>query len=153
MAIRRTLAALILGSALVAHPAVAQAGGSVSLTHTVSVSVPPRVKVQVGAVTPALQSRVAASPTHRDALAISVSATQSWILSIGSVTSSQLEWSTDVTSGFASVTNHDATIASGEISQRPAAAILYFRGAGAAKVRESSGVESSDAVILTMVAP
>jgi len=151
-AFRPMLAALILGSALIVHPAVAQSGSSVSLTHTVSVTVPPRVKVQIGTVAPARRA-IVASPIHNDALAVSVSATQSWILSIGSANDSQVQWSTDLTSGFVTVAREDARIASGEMSQTPAAAILYLRSAAAGKVRDSSGIEGSDAVVLTMVAP
>jgi len=151
-AFRPMLAALILGSSLIALPAAAQPGSSVSLTHTVTVTVPPRVKVQIGAVAPAMRA-IVASPTHRDALAVSVSATQSWILSIGSANDSQVQWSTDLASGFVTVARDDARVASGAISETPAAAILYLRSAAASKVRETSGIEGSDAVILTMVAP
>jgi hypothetical protein len=138
------LAVLALGSALVARPALGQLGSSVSLTHTVSVTVPPRVKVQIGNVVPS--SQIGAS-VPSDGLAVSVSATQSWTLSIGSVNGdSKLQWSTEQNGGFSSVSGRGATIASGNISPVPAAATVFFRSAG----RSESG---ADAVILTVVAP
>lgn len=144
--LRHTLAAMALGSALIASPAIAQ-GSSVSLTHTVSVTVPPRVKVQVGNLVPSAQSAssIAARP---DGLAVSVSATQAWTLSIASVKGdSMVQWSTDRSTGFSLVGSNDSPIASGNISTLPAAATLFFRNAG------RSGGDGSDMVTLTVVAP
>jgi hypothetical protein len=143
-AIHRTFAALALGTALVAQPARGQQSASVSLTHTVSVTVPPRVKVQVGAA-PVATQMVAGSPA---ALSVSVSATQSWTLSIGSA-KSRVQWTTDRASGFSGVTPVDATIASGGISQKPADATLYLRNAAT----NGSSNMGGDTVILTVVAP
>jgi hypothetical protein len=145
IAIRRTLAALVLGTALVARPALGQQGSSVSLTHTVSVTVPPRVKVQVGAVAAAKTSTA-----QSGALSVSVSATRAWVLSIGSARNSKLQWSSDAVSGYAGVSPRDAMIASGEISQTAAAATLFFRDAATGNTQGSAG---SEPVILTVVAP
>ena len=147
-ATRRTLAALALGTALVARPALGQQGSSVSLTHTVSVTVPPRVKVQVGAV-----AATTSSSTQSGALSVSVSATQAWVLSIGSAKSSRLQWSSDAMSGYAGVSPRDVMIASGQISQSPAAATLFFRNASAGSSPELARGEGSEPIILTVVAP
>ena len=149
--LRCMLTALVLGSALVSHTAVAQ-GSSASLTHVVTVTVPPRVKVQVSNVAPAAQSalKVAAAPTSTNGLSLSISATQAWTLSVGSVAKkSHVQWSYDPNSGFSSVGGNDATVASGTISQVPTRATVFFRNAGGSDL---SGTEGSDAVMLTVVA-
>ena len=143
--LRCMLTAIVLGSALVAHTAVAQ-GSSVSLTHVVTVTVSPRVKVQVSNLAPAAQSaaRVSSGQTPTDGLALSISATQSWTLSINAAgKASDLQWSHDRSSGFAKIGGHDAMVASGTLSQVPTAATLFFRAASA---------NESDAVVLTVVA-
>lgn len=145
VAIRSTLAVLMIGSAFMAHPAFGQQGASVSLTHTVSVTVPPRVKVQVVS---AAQMASSVETAHSDGLAVSVSATQSWTLSIGSPTaSSKVQWSTERSNGFSPVNHDDAPIASGVISPLPAAATVFFRNAAQANGK------GSDVVTLTVVAP
>jgi len=144
---------LVLGCALISRPAFAQSGSSSSLTHLVTVTVPPRVKVNVNSVTPVAQSALRASSVQAatDGLSLSISATQSWTLSIGSATkTSSLQWSHDRTSGFAKVSGNDSTIASGTISQAPTAAVVFFRDAAGASSNRSS--EGSEAVVLTVVA-
>jgi hypothetical protein len=143
--------AFVLGSALVSHSAAAQ-GSSVSLTHVVTVTVPPRVKVQVSNVAPAAQSavRVSTGQAPTDGLALSISATQSWTLSITSAgKTSDLQWSHDRKSGFARIAGQDATVASGTLSQVPTDATVFFRNA-AESVR--SATEGSDTVTLSVVA-
>lgn len=148
---RRTLALLALGSALVARPALGQAGASVSLTHTVSVTVPPRVKVQVGTVAASAQQSARRINAKENALSVSVSATRSWILSIGEVgSSSDLEWSVDGKS-FADVGSGNETVASGRISQVAAQSTLVFRSANALGGADRPSGE--EAVLLTVVAP
>ena len=96
--LRRTLTVLALGSAIISRTAEAQYGSSVSLTHTVTVTVPPSVKVQVTSAAPTAQRSglVASSQTTIDGLALSVSATQPWTLSIASAAGkSGLQWSHD----------------------------------------------------------
>jgi len=147
------LTGLVLGSALVSRPAIAQS--SSSLTHVVSVTVPPRVKVLVGNAAPAIQSavRVSSTQTATDGLSLSVSATQSWTLSIGSAASkSHLQWSHAQTSGFASVNGNDTTIASGTISQAPTAATVFFRNAIVGASSDRNGTDGSDTVTLTVAA-
>jgi outer membrane scaffolding protein for murein synthesis (MipA/OmpV family) len=149
--LRCMLTAIALGATLVSHTAVAQ-GSSVSLTHVVTVTVPPRVKVQVSNVAPAPQTAatVSSRQTPTDGLALSISATQSWTLSINSAgKKSDLQWSHDRSSGFARVGRNDATVASGTLSQIPTDATVFFRNA-AESVR--SDTEGSDAVMLTVVA-
>ena len=149
--IRCMLAGIALGTALISHGAVAQ-GSSVSLTHVVTVTVPPRVKVQVSNVAPAAQTgaTVSSRQTPTDGLALSISATQSWTLSITSTgKTSDLQWSHDRRSGFAMIAGQDATVASGTLSQVPADATVFFRNA-AESVR--SATDGSDMVTLTVVA-
>lgn len=152
IALRRTLAALILGSAIVARPALGQQGASISLTHTVSVTVPPRLKVQVGSVA-SMSSSMSASADHSNALAVSVYATRAWVLSIGSANGSQVQWSTDDKASFTSVGRRDATVAAGEISPTPTAATLFLRSMTAGNASDQIGGGTTEPVILTVVAP
>ena len=150
-AIRGMLTVLALGSALVARPAESQAGASVSLTHSVTVTVPPRVKVQLGGAA-VRQGAVGVSQPGVNALSVSVAATQSWRLSIGAANeSSDMQWSFNRDGDFRSVASREATIATGGISPVPRASTVFFRrsnaGGGADR---SSGDET---VVLTMVAP
>ena len=149
--LRWMLTVIVLGSALVARTVAAQ-GSSVSLTHVVSVTVPPRVKVQVSRVAPAAPTatRIPSAQTPTDGLAVSISATQSWTLSISSAgKTSDLQWSHDRSSGFAKIGGSDAMVASGTLSQVPSAANVFFRNA-TESVR--SAPEGSDTVTLTVVA-
>jgi hypothetical protein len=146
---------LVLGSALVSRGAIAQNGSSVSLTHVVTVTVPPRVKVQVNNVAPVVQSALRASSVQAatDGLALTISATQSWTLSIGSAAeNSTLQWSHDRISGFAKVSGNDATVASGTISQVPIDAAVFFRDATPVASSNRGSSEGSEAVVLTVVA-
>jgi hypothetical protein len=136
--------------------AAAQHGSSVSLTHTVSVTVPPRVKVQVtgAALTVQRAGLVASSQTTIDGLALSVSATQPWTLSIASAAGkSRLQWSRDRSAGFAAVSTREATVASGELSQIPTASNVFFRNAISMESHDRSTASESDSVMLTVVAP
>src|SRR5207248_335579 len=113
------IVALALGTAAIAVPARAQQGSSVSLTHTVTVTVPPRVKVQMAAVAsvPSSATRTSSRELSMNGLAVNISATQAWTLSIASVVAgSQHQWSLDGNSGFVAVTTGNATVASGAIS-------------------------------------
>ena len=82
--LRGMLTGLVLGSALFSRQAVAQHGSSVSLTHMVTVTVPPRVKVQISNAAPVVQNAVNGSSVQAttNGLAVSIRATQSWTLSI-----------------------------------------------------------------------
>ena len=145
---------LVLGSAIISRQSVAQSA-SVSLTHVVSVTVPPRVKAQVTSFAPAVQTATRASSIQpsTDGLVITVNATQAWTLSIGSASGkSKHQWSRDAATGFARVDTTDATIASGRISQVPSSAAIFFRSASAVASSDRSGSEGSEPVILTVAA-
>lgn len=136
--------------ALVGVPALGQSA-SVSLTHTVSVTVPPRVKVQL---TSATQEHAVSifSAAGGSALAISVSATQSWALSIASRSGgSSLQWSTDARAGFSELAQRGATVARGDLSQNAAVSTLFLRDKQAVGGSDRTG--EGEAVVLTMVAP
>ena len=149
--LRFALAAIVLGSASVPRLAVAQHGASVSLTHTVTVTVPPRVKVQVGAAQSAPSAvRVTGQPST-NGLSLSVSATQPWTLSIGATGSKKVKWSRDGQSGYSAVTSEQAVIASGTLSQIPTSTNVYVRPTTMVDSRDG-GASDSAAVVLTVVA-
>jgi len=153
--IRGMWTGLVLGSALLSSVAVAQNGSSVSLTHMVTVTVPPRVKVQVSNFAPAVQTAVTGSSVQStsNGLSLSIRATQSWTLSIGSTAkTSQLQWSHDQASGFAKMGGRDAIVASGTNAQGATAANIFFRNAAANGSSDHSSTEGSDAVMLTVAA-
>jgi hypothetical protein len=88
-------------------------------------------------------------------VALTVNATCTWILSIGSArtssaTSSNIRWSLDSSAGFSRLSS-DAVIASGSLSNRPAAAGVYFRN-GPAEPSSQIGGEQGQ-VVFTMSAP
>jgi hypothetical protein len=153
--IRGIMAAMVLSSAAISLPADAQSG-SVSLTHTVSVTVPARrMKVQVASLafsnsTPSSVSSVLAKP---DGLAITINASRAWVLSIGSASGatspkSGVQWATDGSSGFSPVTAANAAVASGA-SYDAKAANVFFRSQPSAH----SSRRDSDMVVLTVSAP
>jgi hypothetical protein len=150
--LRITLAAILVGSGLFASSAVAQRGALVSLTHTVTVTVPPRVKVQVTDAPVLAGARMAGQPSP-SGMSLSVTATQSWTLSIGTNTAnSRLQWSRDGHSGYSAVTSQQAVVASGEISQIPASAEVFVRPAATTVLSRDAGGNDSSIVVLTMVA-
>lgn len=149
MARRFALTAIMLASALLSRSAVAQHGASVSLTHTVTVTVPPRVKVQVAnAQVAASAARVSGQPSA-NGLALSINATQPWTLSIGASGKTQLQWSRDGQSGYSALTRRDEVVASGVLSQIPTSASVYVRpGSG----NSDFATSESAPVVLTVVA-
>jgi len=152
--LRGMLTGLVLGSALFSRQAVAQHGSSVSLTHMVTVTVPPRVKVQISNAAPVVQNAVNGSSVQAttNGLAVSIRATQSWALTISSAaTKSPLKWSHDQTSGFAKI-GSDAIVASGTNSPDPTAAAVYFRSDVASESSNRISNAGSAAVILTVAA-
>jgi hypothetical protein len=133
---------------MISRPMVAQQA-SVSLTHTVSVTVPPRVKVQVRNAVPVVQSATRVSSTQAtDGLSLSVNATQPWTLSVGSAADSMVQWSLDQSSGFTRISGSSATVASGVLSQTPTTATVFFRN-----LATGGSSQESNAVMLTVVAP
>ena len=146
------MAAFAMGSAMISRPVVAQQA-SVSLTHTVSVTVPPRVKVQVSNALPAVQAPTRVSSMQAtDGLSLSVNATQPWALSIGSSADSMVQWSLDRSSGFTNIGRGNATVASGVVSQTLTTATIFFRNPTKSATL-GGGSEGSNSVMLTVVAP
>ena len=153
-ALRPMLVALALGSAMISRTADAQ-NASAGLNHLLTVTVPPRVRVQMGTVAPVVQTGtyIARGQASSKGLALTVSATQAWSLSVGSVGKSNVQWSLDSRSGFAGVTRRTARFASGKLSLVPAAATLFFRDTTAATSHSRDQAESeSEAIVLTMAA-
>ena len=146
----RTLLAAVFVTALVSRPATAQYGSS-SLVHTVTVTVPPRVKVQVGSFSPAAPAvRVGNLDSSTQGISVSVNASQAWTLSIAAsdVASSAIRWSREASAGYAGLTASEVTIASGVLSNQPKAATVFFRDAG-----HSTTDSSTRSVVLTVSAP
>jgi hypothetical protein len=153
--IQRTLKALAAAIAIVAQPVAAQS--SASLTHTVSVTVPPRVKVQVAPVAVSSVAMRASSPNATtQAISLSVNATRAWVLSMGSVGSASsrtpIRWSRGATSGYTALSGHDVSIAAGSFSPQPKSAQLFFRNVDGAKV-ENVADASGAQIVLTVAAP
>jgi hypothetical protein len=154
--IRGLMAAVVMtSSAVISLPAGGQAGSSVSLTHTVSVSVPPRLKVQVANLAFSSQASAGVSSVRPKAagLSITVNATQAWVLSIGSgsgsaAPKSRVQWSTEGSSGFTSVSAQDVAVASG-VSYDAKESNVFFRSAPDAKL----GGREAEVVVLTVSAP
>ena len=152
--LRRSLLAIVIGSAMISRAAVAQGGSSSSLTHTVTVTVPPRVKVQVASFSPTAASAVSVSPATQG-LSLNVSATRTWVLSIGSNPSSELSavrWSLEPVAGFSKLTSSNVRIASGELAGDPRAATVFFRNVIDATSKEQRD-QSGPPVVLTISAP
>jgi hypothetical protein len=85
-------------------------------------------------------------------LALSINATQAWTLSIGAPNkASALQWSRDGQTGFASVANGDATVASGVLSQTPTLASVFVRPAASEPTNRDRPADSA-AIVLTIVA-
>lgn len=148
----RTILAAAFATALISSPVVAQ-NGSVSLVHTVTVTVPPRVKVQVGSFSPAARAvRIGNVDSSTQGLSVSVNATQAWTLSVAAGSNaapSSVRWSRDASTGYAGLTSSEVTIASGVLSNQPKAANVFFRDANRGSTMDSS----STSVVLTVSAP
>ncbi|MFN2636079.1 MAG: hypothetical protein ABR585_03515 [Gemmatimonadaceae bacterium] len=130
--------------AIGAQPALAQAGRS-SFSHVVSVTVPPRVKVQVAAIQqPHVALSSSASPSG---ISLSVNATQAWVLSIGSRNRAKVQWSRQGDNGFAGLAGENTTVASGPGLSNTSTS-LFFRDRGA-----ESATGADAAVVLSVVAP
>jgi hypothetical protein len=147
---RSVLATLFLSTALVSRPLVAQMGYATAV-HTVSVTIPPRVKVQVSSFISSPSSSSIANSQPSGGVAVNVTATQPWTLSIGTTTkkTGAVKWSRSQQNGYASVSSNHATIASGAHGTTSADATLYLR-ADSAEGRPNDTDEAP--VVLTMVA-
>jgi len=124
--LRNISAALTLALALTASASNAQQRGSVSLTHTVVVTVPPRVQVQV-----APQNRLQ-TETGKAGLAVTVRATRDWNLGIGSKRASTTSW----------------VAGNGEASS-----MVLYRKTASQRTPDMGGASDSEPVMLTVVAP
>ena len=150
--LRGILAGLVISSAIMALPASAQPRASASLMHTVVVTVPSRVKVQVARIaTPTPASiKVSAGDLNTVGLALTVDATQAWVLSIGSASdvttrTPGVHWSRDGRSQFSAVTTNNVPVATGVNSLDAKAASVFFRSA--------NGNKDGEPVMLTVAAP
>ena len=147
---RTAFAGLMIGSAMFSPSAYAQSG-SVSLTHTVAVTVAPRVKVEAQAFStvPRPSMSFSKTPVAEGGVRLSINATQRWVLSVGTSTAdrdkSQVRWSTTADGAFATVTSRAATVASGTLSSQPAQADLFLRQDGTAG--------DAAPILLTIVTP
>jgi hypothetical protein len=148
----RTILAAAFATALISSSVVAQSG-SASLIHTVTVTVPPRVKVQVGSFSPSAPAvRVGNLDSSTQGLSVSVNATQAWTLSVAAASDaapSSIRWSRDASTGYAGLTSSEVTIASGVLSNQPKAANVFFRDGTRASTTDSS----TTSVVLTVSAP
>lgn len=148
----RTILAAAFATALIASTVSAQ-NGSTRLTHTVTVTVPPRVKVQVGSLSAAAPAvRVGNPDSSTQGLSVSVNATQAWTLSVAAASDaapSSIRWSRDASTGYAGLTSSEVTIASGVLSNQPRAAKLFFRDGTRGWTTDSNATS----VVLTVSAP
>jgi hypothetical protein len=140
---------MLLGSAIISRSAAAQAG-SVSLTHTVSVTVPALLKVKVAnGAAPAKESRRRTS----QGLALSINSTRAWSLSMEAPQHSRLQWSRDGEPGFSTLGGGQRGITSGALAPIATATRIFVRSV-TEDSEESSSTESDTqpAVLLTIVA-
>ena len=160
----RTLAlAILVGGASLSRPAVAQHGNvPKNLMHVVSVTIAPRVKVQLSPVSLMSSHSAPAAvklTSHQgsaEGLAVSVHATQPWVLSMKSSASaevarvSKLRWSSSPRGEFTPITSADTVLVAGKPSASPADTAVFFSGA-----QRLGAPASSDeaAVVLTVSAP
>jgi hypothetical protein len=127
--IQLTTAAVALTLALVSRASAAQTA-SASLTHTVVVTVPPRVKVQVA---PTLdQQHSSASQTK---LAVNVNATRRWALIVGSKKD-------HITNAQWVASDSDRT-----------SSMVVYRNQPSQRSSKSGDVSDSEPMMLTVVAP
>jgi len=127
---RFTIASAALAIALVPRASAAQQA-SVSLTHTVVVTVPPRVKVQIAPIL-SLSQQV---ESGRTGLEVKVNATRGWVLVVGSKRNAEpaAQW-----------------VASG--GERTSSMVVY-RNHASQRTSETGSASVSEPVMLTVVAP
>ncbi|HJP61367.1 MAG TPA: hypothetical protein VJ865_15275 [Gemmatimonadaceae bacterium] len=127
---RYTTAGVLLAMALVSRASAAQQA-SVSLIHTVVVTVPPRVKVQV-APTVSQSQQV---ESGRKGLAVKVNATRGWALVVGTKKNAE-----PVTQWVASGGEHNSSM-------------VVYRNNASQRTSDIGGASDSEPVMLTVVAP
>jgi hypothetical protein len=139
---RSVLITLFLATALIARPLAAQMGNASSI-HTVSVTIAPRVKVQVSSF-PA--SSAAITKSSVSGVAVSVAATRPWTLSVASTKSGRsVKWSRSRQRGYAPLSANQATVASGEHGATSVDTAIFFNA-------DSANSTSDSPVVLTIVA-
>jgi hypothetical protein len=158
----RTLSlAILVGGAMSSHPAAAQNGNvSKNLIHTVSVTISPRVRVELSPLSFMASHSVPTAvkltgkQNGAEGLALSVQATQSWVLSMKSRTSaetdSKVRWSSSPRGQFTAITFADTVLVAGTPSASPAETAVFFRG-----TQQPGAPSTADpgAVVLTVSAP
>ncbi len=127
--LKLTTVAVALALALVSRASVGQTS-SVSLTHTVVVTVPPLVKVQVA---PTARQQQAA--TGQTGLAVKVDATRGWALVVGS--------KKDVAESAQWVASNGDR----------ASSVVVYRNQLSQRSSVSGGASDSEPMMLTVVAP
>ncbi|MEX2109347.1 MAG: hypothetical protein WD802_01915 [Gemmatimonadaceae bacterium] len=155
--------AMLVGGAMLSHPAAAQHGNvSKSLMHVVSVTIAPRVRVELTPVSqmsshsPPAAVKLTSNRGAAEGLALSVRATQSWVLSMKSRASSpvardsKLRWSSSPRGEFTPVTSADTVLAAGTPSASSADTAVFF---SAAQRLSASANSDETAVILSVTAP
>ncbi len=125
--LRNMSAALTLALALTARASNAQQRGSASLTHTVIVTVPPRVRVQVATTMNQMQSA-----SDKGSLSVTVRATRNWSLGIGSKKASSTRWVD---------------------GNSEASSLVVYRSTSSQRTADMGGASDSEPVMLTVVAP
>ena len=127
--LHQTTAVVAILLALVSHSSLAQQG-SLSLTHTVTVTVPPRVKVDV---TPTV-SRTQQLESGRIGFAVRINATRGWALVVGSKDAGRpAQWVASKGDRFSSM--------------------VLYRNYASQRTPENGGASDSEPVMLTVVAP
>jgi hypothetical protein len=117
----------MMSTALISRPLVAQMGNA-SAIHTVSVTIPPRVKVQVSSFAASSASSTSMASKPAGGVAVSVTATQPWILSIGAAKKNarSVKWSRSEQGGYAALSPSQTTLASGEHGTTSADATVFI---------------------------
>jgi hypothetical protein len=155
VAFRSIVMTLAIVMFVVSRPMFAQSG-STSLTHTVSVTVQPRVKVVVRnvATQPAAPIAGSASASGAQGLSLSVSATRTWLLLIGAAAENGAH-SRQILVGqrdtASSVQSRAFTVASESGHGSLVDASISITGADTAA--SERGSQNDGALALTMVAP
>ena len=154
VAFRSIVTTLAIAAMGITRPMLAQPGSS-SLTHTVSVTVQPRVKVVVRSVASQPAAAVSGSPTASGAAApaLSVSATRPWMLLIGSPTGNGA--SRQILSGQRDVASSTLTGPFTVTSESNVGSVVEasISTGGAGTAASKPGSQDDGAVMLTIVAP
>ena len=156
----RVLMSVLGVGSLLAIPSAAQTGtGTSSLTHVVSVTIAPRVKVRVSALSLSPRNvhaavRVTAADAATSGLALTVHANQAWVLAIKSAPNveasprTMLLWSNSPTGRFTPISSADSPLVSGTGSAAPVDTTVVFRDPS-----QRRSVTAEQAVVLTVTAP